>query len=309
MIHPELERYRETLGPGVDPATLSPEERRARYRELSRARRGNPPEMESVDDGAWEWPGRTVRFRRFAPRRHPRGLVLYAHGGSFVVGDLDTHDGVCRRFADDLSVVLVAIDYRLAPEHPFPSGLEDVVEAVRELATRREAYGAAGLPFVVMGDSAGATLVTAACRVLRDEGLDIAAQALIYPTLGPEMTTDSAHVYGSGYFLELEHLRHDYRHYLGDTVDHTDPRVTPLLAEDLRGVPPAVVMVAECDPLRDEGVAYAGLLEHFGVPVEVLEARGMVHGFVTMSGVIEAARADLDDFASHVGRFVLPESH
>ncbi len=309
MIHPELAAYREALGPSRDPRETSMAERRDQYRELTKSRRGSPPEMRDVTNGTWEWSGRTVAFRRYQPDAPLRGIVLYAHGGSFVLGDLDTHDALCRRVAADLSVVVVAVDYRLAPEHPFPAAIDDVVEAMREVALHRETYAEPGLPVVVMGDSAGATLVTVAARLTRDEGLGIAAQGLIYPTMGPDMMTDSSHVYATGYFLEIDHLRADYQHYLSSGADHTDPRITPLLADDLHDLPPAVVMVAECDPLRDEGVAYAGLLEHFGVPVELLEARGMVHGFVGMAGIIDAARVDLDDFAAHVARFILPESH
>ncbi len=127
---------------------------------------------------------------------------------------------------------------------------------------------------------------------------------LIYPTLGPELVTDSAHTYGEGYLLDMESIRYDYAQYLGGWRDHTDPRVTPLLNVDLSGVAPAVLVVAECDPLRDEGVAYAGLLEHFGVSVELLEAEGMVHGFLEMGGVVPEALAIIDDLAEHLHRLV-----
>ena len=309
MIHPDLALYRDSLPPASDPRTTPVVERRRRYGELTASRRGSPPDMASVETSEWHFSGRTIRYRRYEPQNGPRGIVLYAHGGSFVLGDLETHDALCRRIADDLGVILIAVEYRLAPEYPFPAGLDDVAEAMREVALHRSRYALKELPVIVMGDSAGATLVTVACRETRDDNLAIAAQALIYPTLGPEVVTDSSHAFGSGYFLEMDHLRADYESYLAGGVEHTDPRVSPLLADDLAGLPPAVVMVAECDPLRDEGVAYAGLLEHFGVEVELLEARGMVHGFVGLAGVIEAARVDLDDFADHVARFTLPESH
>jgi acetyl esterase len=116
--------------------------------------------------------------------------------------------------------------------------------------------------------------------------------------------TDSSHRYASGYILEIDHLRHDYQHYLGDFADHTDPRVTPLFVDDLTGVAPAIVVVAECDPLRDEAIAYAGLLEHFGVRVEVLEAEGMLHGFLRMGHVIPDAMDIVDDVATHLSHYV-----
>ena len=154
-----------------------------------------------------------------------------------------------------------------------------------------------------MGDSAGASLVAVACALTRDD-LSLAGQVLIYPTLGPEVMTDSSHRYATGYILEIDHLRYDYQQYLGEWTDHTDPRVTPLFAADLSGSPPAIVVVAECDPLRDEAIAYAGLLEHFGVPVEILEAEGMLHGFLRMGHVIPEAMDIVDDVATHLSQYV-----
>jgi acetyl esterase len=146
-------------------------------------------------------------------------------------------------------------------------------------------------------------LVAVACAATRQE-LPLAGQVLIYPTLGPEVMTDSSHRFASGYVLEIDHLRYDYQLYLGDWTDHTDPRVTPLFAADLTGAAPAIVVVAECDPLRDEAIAYAGLLEHFGVRVEVLEAEGMLHGFLRMGHVIPDALDIVDDVASHLSDYL-----
>jgi biopolymer transport protein TolQ len=148
-----------------------------------------------------------------------------------------------------------------------------------------------------------ATLATVAATLTRHEGLGIGAQVLLFPTLGPEMLTDSAHAYGTGYWLELDHLRYDYGQYLAG-ADPTDPRVSPLLSTDLAASPPAIVVVASCDPLRDEAVAYAGLLEHYGVRVELLEAEGMVHGFIRLGGMFPEALAIVDDLATHMHRLV-----
>jgi acetyl esterase len=145
--------------------------------------------------------------------------------------------------------------------------------------------------------------MTVAATLTRNEDLDIVAQVLIYPTLGPDVVTESSHHFGVGYFLDLDHLRYDYAQYLGSFFDHTDPRVTPLMSSDLRGAPPAIVLVAECDPLRDEGVAYAGLLEHFGVRVELLEAEGMVHGFLRLGALVPEALQIVDDLARHMHDF------
>jgi acetyl esterase len=157
---------------------------------------------------------------------------------------------------------------------------------------------------VVLGDSAGATLAAVACNLTQADALPLAAQVLLYPTMGPEILTESVHDYGTGFFLEMEHLHYHYEEYLGEYHDHTDARITPLLADNLEQVPPAVIVVAECDPLRDEAVNYAGLLEHFGVDVELLEAEGMPHSFFKMGGVLPEALEDLDDLGRHVQNFV-----
>jgi acetyl esterase len=155
-----------------------------------------------------------------------------------------------------------------------------------------------------MGDSAGGCLAAVVSAELRHADLGIAGQVLIYPTLGPDLVTNSSKEFGTGYLLEMDDFHIDYRRYLGDYTDHTDPRVTPLLHGDLTGVAPAIVVVAECDPLRDEAVAYAGLLEHFGVPVELVEAEGMLHGFFFHGPFIEGAWDTMTDVASHMARYV-----
>jgi acetyl esterase len=266
---------------------------------------GEMAPMASQDDRALVLEDRTLGARLYVPmNEEAQALVIYFHGGCFVMGDLSTHEWLCRRLAFDTKMRFLAIDYRLAPEHPFPAALNDAVDVIRYVATHRREFGDERSQLIVMGDSAGANLATVAVTQLRDENHGIAAQVLIYPTLGPELVTDSAHRYGTGYLLDLDSLRYDYGQYLGEFGDHTDPRVTPLLCDDLSRVAPAIVVVAECDPLRDEGVAYAGLLGHFGVSVELLEAEGMVHGFLEMGGVIPEALAIVDDFASHLHRLV-----
>ncbi len=304
MIHPSFEPYlREAREHPESPGATNIDERRRAFRAEAALARGDFPPGVSTREVALELEGRTIDARLYEPEGvEAKALVIYLHGGCFVMGDLETHDWLCRRVTFDTRTPMLALDYRLAPEHPFPAALDDTVEAIRFVAAHRDEFVNARAPLILMGDSAGANLATVAARLLRDEKLGLAAQVLIYPTLGPELVTESAHRYGSGYLLDIDSLRHDYRQYLGDFVDHTDPRVTPLMSTDLAGVAPAIVVVAECDPLRDEGVAYAGLLEHFDVPVELLEAHGMVHGFLEMGGVIPEALAILDDLAAHLQR-------
>ncbi len=307
MIHPALQAYLDDVRarPLPHPSTVTMAERRATFRSTAQSLWPNEPPIASVRDYVIDLVGRAVGSRLYVPTTdEARGLVVYFHGGSFVLGDLETHDRVCRRIAEDTAMRVLAVDYRLAPEHPFPSGLDDAVDVLRHVATHRERFADAEAALFVMGDSAGATLATVACALTRDEDLSIVAQVLLYPTLGPDMVTDSAHSYGSGYGLELDHLRYDYSQYLG-SADHTDSRISPLLNPDLAHSPSAIVVVATLDPLRDEGIAYAGLLEHFGVDVELLEAEGMIHGFIRLGGIVPEALDILDDVAAHLHRLVV----
>lgn len=296
-----VERARRTVP--EPPGALPIEERRAIFRAEALSMRGEMAVMERVVDVELALATRVLSARYFVPTsRAPHVVVLYLHGGSFVAGDLDTHEWLCRRLAHDTGLAFLALEYRLAPEHPFPAAIEDTVDCARYLALGRGEFTSV-THVVLMGDSAGANLAAVAAAQLRDD-VRPAAQVLIYPTLGPDVVTDSAHRFARGYLLELDHLQYDYGQYLAGTLDHTDPRVSPLLNDDLAGVAPAIVVVAGCDPLRDEGVAYAGLLEHFQVPVELLEATGMVHGFLEYGGVVPEALAIVDDLARHLTRFV-----
>jgi acetyl esterase len=281
-------------------------ERRAHYLELAQAIRGDEKPMKSVTDSLVHLDdGRVLATRLYVPANdQDKALVLYFHGGSFVLGDLDTHDALCRRLSTDIGMRFLAVAYRLAPENKFPAAINDAVDMLRYVVANWGHFASPDAEMVVMGESAGASLTAVAAALTRKEGLGIAAQVLLYPTLGPDLFTESAHKYGHGFMLDLEHLRYDYSQYLGGFVDHTDPRVTPLMFDDLTGAPPAIVLVAECDPLRDEGLAYAGLLEHFGVRVEILEAKGMVHGFLRMGGLVPETLEIVDDLAKHLHHFV-----
>ncbi len=306
MVHSSLESYVSALRaqPPTHPSLLSADERRAAYRAMSIAQ-GEPEKLESIRDLDLELDGRTLGARLYVPfNDEGKALVVYFHGGGFVVGDLDTHDALCRRLSADTRMRFLSVGYRLAPEHPFPAGIDDAVDTIRFVQAHLGDFDVPDAKLIVMGDSAGATLMTVACALTREEELGIAAQVVIYPTLGPDLFTDSVHEYGNGYVLNIEHLRYDYGLYLNGWTDHSDPRVTPLMFEDLTGAPPAIVVVAECDPLRDEAVAYAGLLEHFGVRVELLEAEGMIHGFLRLPTMVPAALEIVDDLAAHMHRYV-----
>jgi acetyl esterase len=234
----------------------------------------------------------------------PVPTIVYLHGGGFVIGDLDTHEGVCRRLCRDVGAVVVSVDYRRAPEHRFPAAAEDSYAALTWVADHIADYGADADRLVVGGDSAGGNLAAVCAQLARADGPKLAAQLLAYPAVDMFGEYPSRTENADGYFLTLADMHWFARHYLGmDEADPriadlaADPRLSPLLAESLEGLPPAVIATAEFDPLRDEGNAYARALEKAGVPVAQREFAGLIHGFYGMeafSPAVEAATAWLN---------------
>jgi acetyl esterase len=211
----------------------------------------------------------------------PWPTTVFLHGGGFVIGDLDTHDQTCRRLCRDADTVVLSVDYRLAPEHPFPAGLEDALAATRWAVEHTGELG--GTDRVgVGGDSAGGNL----SAVVAQHVPGLAAQLLYYPATDAFTDRPSRQENAEGYFLELATMEWFFAHYVGDgagDVAPEDPRISPILREDLTGQPPAVVATAEFDPLRDEGEAYADRLTDAGVAVEKIRFDGLIHGFVDMT--------------------------
>jgi acetyl esterase len=257
---------------------------RAHYRKLSLSRRGPqyvPEQVASVTD--LRSPG-GVLVRIFTPRTPVAGTLIYLHGGGWVVGDVETHDPLCRRVANATGARVVSVDYRLAPEHPFPAGLDDAEEVLGWLYAQDP-----GQPFGVAGDSAGASLAAGLAIRARDSQLPLAAQLLLYPATDPAMTTPSITENGEGYFLTRHDMAWFYQQYLPAGV--TSTAEADLARADVAGVAPAIVATAEFDPLRDDGAAYAERLKDAGVPVEYLPGPGLIHGFAAFLGVVDAADA------------------
>ncbi|MCW0216666.1 MAG: alpha/beta hydrolase [Pseudonocardia sp.] len=271
---------------------------RAHYRSLALARRGPgfvPEEVASVSDtradGSGAADGVPVRVYEAGPADGP--VVLYLHGGGWVVGDVDTHDPVCRRVANALRATVVSVDYRLAPEHPFPAGLDDAEAALRWAADRYP-----GRALGVAGDSAGASLAAGLALRVRDGGAGaggpvLAAQLLFYPATDPALASRSIAENGEGYFLTESDMRWFYAQYVPDG-DAAAPELD-LAHADLAGVAPAVVVTAEFDPLRDEGAAFAERLRAAGVPVRYLPGPGLIHGFAAFLGAVDAADATVGE--------------
>jgi acetyl esterase len=238
-------------------------------------------------------PAGDIRLRVYTPLDAADAMLpglVFFHGGGFVIGDLDTHDDLCRCLANGSFCRVIAVDYRLAPECPFPAAVEDAYAATHWVSANAAELGIAGA-IAVGGDSAGGNLAAVVCQLARSGGPAIAFQLLIYPVtqLGqPEMP--SMRENAKGYFLERESMLWFTRLYCPDAAHRADPRLSPLLATDLSGLPPAYVVTAGFDPLRDEGKAYADKLDSAGVPVTYVNYPGMIHGFFSMRGLVPKAR-------------------
>jgi acetyl esterase len=226
-------------------------------------------------------PGGAIRVRLFRPRADGRlPLVAYLHGGGWVLGTLDAFDPLCRALANASGAQVASIDYRLAPEHPFPAAPEDARAAVRWLAAHAGELGADPTRLAIAGDSAGGNLAAVTARRLRDEGGPaLRMQTLIYPVCDSALDTRSYHENGSGFGLSAASMRRYWELYL-DGADGRHPDASPLRAEDLSGLPPAYLVTVGRDVLRDEGEAYARALEAAGVPVRLRRYDGAVHGFI-----------------------------
>ena len=248
-----------------------------------------------VDGAAGPLPARLYSAAGLPPAAP---LLVYLHGGGWVVGDLDTHDQPCRFLARHAGVRVLSVDYRLAPEHKFPAAVEDAVAAVRHAITAAERYGADPARVGVGGDSAGGNLATAAARLLTIEGGPAPAfQLLIYPVTDLTRKRESYRLFRTGFFLTERQMDWYRDHYLADPSDASDPRVSPILASNLAGLPPAHVVTAGFDVLRDEGEDYAGLLQDAGVQVTTARERGLIHGFSHATETGRAARAAMQRVA------------
>jgi acetyl esterase len=208
-----------------------------------------------------------------------------------VLGSLESHDPPLRTLTNASGCAILSIDYRLAPEHRFPAAVDDCYAATVWAAANAAPLGGDATRMAIGGDSAGGNLVAVVAQLARDRGgPPLRFQLLIYPATDASYDTASYRENGKGYFLEVDGMRWFYDHYLGDTADRTDPRVSPLRTKNLRGLPPALVITAEFDPLRDEGEAYAARLREAGVPVTLTRYHGMIHGFFAMGPVLDQGK-------------------
>jgi acetyl esterase len=240
-------------------------------------------------------PGGEIGLRAYAPPGAGQMILpglVFLHGGGWVAGDLATHDGLCRRLALAADARVIAVDYRRAPEHPFPAAFEDALAAVRWVAAHAGALGVDAARLAIGGDSVGGGLAAAVTQAVRDAGAPrLALQVLICPILDVARAAGSRVAYGDGYFISRAAFARDLAAYLPPRSGADDPRLSPLRAADLARLPPAIVHTAEFDPFRDEGEAYAERLRAAGVPVRQARHAGQIHYFYAMAQAIPAAHA------------------
>ncbi len=276
-------------------ASGTPEQARALFRASTVGLRdpASNAVVRSVEDSTIPGPVGDIPIRTYRPEVDgPTPTIAFFHGGGFVIGDIETHDDQARLLCRDVGIVVVSVDYRLAPENKFPAGFEDCLAATRWVSDHVGELGGDPARIVVGGDSAGGNLAAAVALAVRDTGPRLAAQFLIYP--GVDFVEDADYPSrvenAEGYYLTAEEMTWFGNHYIDPSTDLNDPRASPIRAADLSGVAPAVIGTAEYDPLRDEGEAYAKALADAGVDVRLQRYDGMIHGFYGL-GVHSAAAA------------------
>ena len=250
-------------------------------------------DVASVRDHRVAVAGGELLVRVFTPHAvAPRRALVYFHGGGWVTGDVDTHEGICRTLANAAGCVVASVDYRCAPEHTFPTAAEDAYAATRWVAAQASELGVDAGRIAVCGDSAGGNLAAAVALMARDRGGPrLSFQVLVYPITDCDFETPSYRENAEGYLLTREGMRWYWDQYVPNPADRANPYVSPMRATSLAGLPPALVITAEYDPLRDEGEAYARKLGAAGVPVAHTRYPGMIHAFYRFTSTVDAARA------------------
>lgn len=292
--------------------TVSAVEARRLYKETRAVLSPEVPEVDEVRDLAANGPAGPIPLRLYrglgTAADAPLPLLVYFHGGGWTIGDLDTHDIVCRTLANRARCAVVSVDYRMGPEHKFPAAVDDSVAATRWVAQEAAALGVDAARIAVGGDSAGGNLAAVVAITLRDAGgPPLAFQALVYPATDQRMDSASHAKFGQGYLLTRNNMLWFRDNYLAP-ADYDDWRASPIRAADLARLPPAHIITAGYDPLSDEGRAYSEGLVAAGVPVVYECFEGMAHGFLTMGGVVAAANHALYRIGQSLAQAFKPAS-
>ena len=278
-------------------------------RTMAATRRGEGwgAEMASVEDLMIPSAKSQRNVRVYRPVAQAEGvmpIVLYLHGGAWVLGDLDTHDAMARNLAHNAQAIVIALDYRLAPEHPFPAAPEDAIATCRWIRENRDQFGDANAPFGIAGDSAGGNLAAVAAAEARGDAVPVAAQFLIYPATDMRGGYESLETNGSGYMLDKAAIAWAKQNYMDELVDPADPWLSPICVESLADLPPALIYTAEFDPLRDEGEAYGAALSAAGSKAEVVRCEGMIHGFFDLGWLSPAALTFMEQGCKRFGELL-----
>jgi acetyl esterase len=308
-LDPRVKRFLDVLAAGNPPnaRTVGVAQRRAQLAELMKL--GGPAASIGASvDRTLPGPSGPLAVRILTPAgaaaqssREPGPGVIYFHGGGLVAGSIDTHDSIARALCHWSECRVIAVDYRLAPEHPFPAGLDDAIAAITYIGSHAADFGVDAARLCVCGDSAGGTLAAAACHALaRTAAPRPALQLLICPILDYGRRSGSRAEFASGYLVDQDTLDHDLEHCSPAGADPQDPRISPLLAADLSGVPPTLVHTAEFDPLRDEGKDYFARLTHTGSALAYTCHPGMIHLFYGLSAVIPYARTVFEKIGAEI---------
>jgi acetyl esterase/lipase len=294
-LDPHVQSLLDTLAAANRPKTwqLSPREARDNLARLAQLADVKDVPIGAIENGTLPGPAGPLSYRAYTPEgsmRPPLPGLVYFHGGGFVIGSIDVYDGVCRMLANASGCLVVSVDYRLAPEHKFPAAVEDGFAAVTWVAAHAELLGIDARRLVVAGDSAGGNLAAVVCQLAKAAGGPrIALQVLLCARTDAGADTASLRQFAEGYLLEKASIDWFADHY--GAHDIVDPRLSPLRAADVSGLPPAHIHTAEFDPLRDEGKAYADRLAASGVAVKYTCHAGMIHHFYALAGAIPYGKA------------------
>ncbi len=297
-----LKRIEESDGPGLGEG--SPEEGREIFATTTSLLGLPAPEVEKISEVRIPGPNGEIRSKIIIPKGaeaepEPLPILIYYHGGGWVIGSPETHIGETCFYASEANCIVVVPDYRLAPEHPFPAAPQDCYAVLEWVAANARDIGGDASKIALAGDSAGGNLSAVVAQMARDKnGPDLVLQLLIYPATRMGATTQSYKDFNDGYFLTGQAMDWFFGHYLKQQGQWDDPMASPLLAKNLSNLPPAYIMTAGFDPLRDEGKAYADRLREAGVPVDYVCYEGQIHGFVSMAGALDEGKQFLREAAA-----------
>lgn len=265
-----------------------------------------PAKLPSVVDLEIPGPVGDLPVRVYRPGTGTRAAIIFFHGGGFVLGDIASYEGLCSNMAKWSDCVVISVEYRLAPEHPFPAGVEDSISAVRWILGHADVFDIDPERVAVSGDSAGANLATVTCHATAQDELRPALQVLFYPTTDYQPGYPSIELFSDGFFLTAKNMVWFSQMYV-DGQEAADARIAPILQDDLSNQPPCILVTTGFDPLRDEGEAYGRKLEEAGVDVEHINAAGLVHGFANTGGIIEEAARVTEEVCRKTGERLAAE--